>query len=152
METNNIAPFVEGIEEFVSTMLHSSCSVAVDNAATAADVSSVISLHGERSYQIVLSFPRSTAERVVAELLSMDQTDVDDSLLGDGIGEVANIIVGSAKRRLSSENRPLQISLPQVIVSAGHDLTLFHTANVVHIRMSTELGDFSLRVASPTQH
>jgi CheY-specific phosphatase CheX len=83
---------------------------------------------------------------MVAQLLAMDEAEVDDGILGDGVGEMANIVAGMAKSRLSTETQRLQLSLPSVVVSTDHDLSIFHTAGAAHLQLATDYGEFSLRV------
>jgi CheY-specific phosphatase CheX len=89
---------------------------------------------------------------MVAQLLAIGEEDVDDSILGDGVGELANIVAGMAKTRLTHGSELLQLSLPSVVVSTGHQLSLFRAEGVIHQRMTSELGDFSLRVCRSTEH
>jgi chemotaxis protein CheX len=146
METEYLKPFVEGVTELVSTMLQSACSIAPNEGPQSADVSGIISLTGHLPVQVALSFPRTTATKMVAQLLAMDESEVDDAILGDGVGEMANIVAGMAKSRLSSEDSPLRLSLPSVIVSSGHVLPFIDHTEVAHLHLISDLGEFSLRV------
>lgn len=153
METEYLKPFVEGVRELVSTMLQSSCDICDSDEASCADVSGVISLSGETAVQVALSFPRETATRMVAQLLAMEPGEVDDAILGDGVGEMANIVAGMAKGRLPHhKDERTQLSLPSVVLADGHELSLFRATGVVHMRMTTDMGDFSLRVCAMDNH
>jgi len=152
METEYLKPFVDGVRELVSTMLQSTCDISVGEDSPSADVSGVISLSGETAVQLALSFPRETATKMVAQLLALEESEVDDAILGDGVGEMANIVAGMAKGRLPNNNERTQLSLPSVVVSQGHELSLFRATGVVHMRLTTDLGDFSLRVCARPRH
>jgi chemotaxis protein CheX len=149
METEYLRPFVDGVTELVSTMLQSHCCVAPSNEPLHADVSGIIHLQGNAPVKFALSFPRTTATKMVAQLLALDEAEVDDAILGDGIGEMANIVAGVAKSRLSNEDCPLRLSLPSVIVASGHVLPFVEQPEVAHLRLVSDLGEFSLRVCPP---
>lgn len=146
MQTEYVRPFIDGVQELVSTMLQGSCHVTDSTQVVSTDISSIISLDGETSGRVALSFPRETAARMVAQLLDMDQAEVDDEILGDGVGELANIVAGVAKGRLSSTAGRTKLSLPSVVFADDHRLDPFRAAEVVHLRMLTNYGEFSLRV------
>lgn len=134
-------------------MLQSSCDICDSDDALRADVSGVISLSGETAVQVALSFPRETATKMVAQLLAMEPCEVDDAILGDGVGEMANIVAGMAKGRLPHHhNERTQLSLPSVVLADGHELSLFRATGVVHMRMSTDMGKFSLRICATANH
>jgi chemotaxis protein CheX len=146
METEYLKPFIDGVRELVSTMLQSSCELTAVDGVFCADVSGVVNLRGATQVQVALSFPRDTATRMVAQLLAVEPAEVDDAILGDGVGEMTNIVAGTAKSRISHLRGPIELSIPSVYVSAAHELSLFRADGVVHLRMTTDLGDFSLRV------
>jgi chemotaxis protein CheX len=150
VKSNYLAPFVEGVTELVSTMFQSPCHVAIPDCDATADVSGVIDLVGETHGRFALSFPRGTATRMVAQLLSLDETEVDDGILGDGVGELANIVAGVAKSRLASASSHFAISLPSIVLSESHRLPQFDVTGVLHRIVTTDLGEFSLRIWFPT--
>jgi chemotaxis protein CheX len=146
METQYLKPFVDGVTELLSTMLESSCDVTSIDSSLHADVSSTIRLDGVTSLQVALSFPRETATKMVAQLLALEPSDVDDGILGDGVGELTNIVAGLAKSRIPHDQGSLVLSLPSVVVSTDHELSLFRSDGAAHLRMSTLYGEFSMHV------
>ncbi|HEY5954994.1 MAG TPA: chemotaxis protein CheX [Polyangiaceae bacterium] len=146
METEYLRPFVEGAQEFVSLMLQSSCNVVEAPHHANVDVSGVITLDGAKVARLALSFSRDTAVRMVAQLLAVDECDVDDAILGDGVGELANIVAGAAKGRLANIDRQVRLSLPEVVIGAAHELTMSQAREAAHVRLATAYGEFSLRV------
>jgi CheY-specific phosphatase CheX len=67
--------------------------------------------------------------------------------LGDGVGEMTNIVAGMAKSRIPHNSGSLVLSIPSVVVSKGHALSLFEDDGVAHLRLTSEFGDFSLHVS-----
>jgi chemotaxis protein CheX len=152
MEMDYVNPFVDGARELISSMFQSSCDITLSNSPALVDVSGVIDLDGSTPTQLALSFSRETATRMVAQLLALEQSEIDDDILGDGVGEMTNIVAGMAKKKMSTLSNTLKLSTPRVTVSDCHELSLFRANGVVHVRLTTELGDFSLRVYSNTTH
>jgi chemotaxis protein CheX len=146
MESEYLSPFIEGVEELVQTMLQTACHVDPSPSGEETDVSGVISLTGGVNAQVALSFTRRTAARMVAQMLAIDEDEVDESILGDGVGEMANIVAGRAKARLSGADRSFQLSLPSIIVGSHHDISFFRAHEVTTLGIHTEMGDFILRV------
>jgi chemotaxis protein CheX len=81
------------------------------------DINGVIGMANGLCGSCVVSLPTSLAERIVAALLGEDCTG-NEALVQDGIGEVANMIAGGAKRRFHDADHRFDISTPTVI--AGH--------------------------------
>jgi chemotaxis protein CheX len=146
MESEYISPFIQGVEELVHTMLQTGCRVDASPSLEDTDVSGVISMAGEINAQLALSFPKRTARRMVAQMLAIDENEVDESILGDGVGEMANIVAGRAKARFGGGAQPLQLSLPSIIIGSHHDISFFRAHDVTILRVQTEMGNFSLRI------
>jgi chemotaxis protein CheX len=146
METEYLKPFVEGAQEFVSLMLQSPCDVVEASNHPKVDVSGVITLDGTTAARLALSFSRDTAIRMVAQLLAVEECEVDDAILGDGVGELANIVAGAAKGRMASTNHQIRLSLPEVVMGAASELAMCQAREAAHVRLATAYGEFSLRV------
>lgn len=107
------------------------------------DVSGVIGLSGGAKGSVSLSFPRATAQGVVASFLGDKQPTANQ--MSDAIGELANIVAGAAKRDLSKFK--LTISLPTVILGSRHCLTEPGGAVAVLIPFGCPAGGFDLTVS-----
>jgi chemotaxis protein CheX len=70
------------------------------------------------------------------------ETDPD---LPDGIGEIANIIAGNAKKGLSRFN--LSISLPNVIIGSDHTLSGVEGVPTILVPFSSGSGDFIMEIS-----
>jgi chemotaxis protein CheX len=152
METEYLKPFVEGAQELLSTMLQSPCDVVESADAMSVDVSGLISLDGSSVATLALSFSRDTAVRLVAQLLAVEEAEVDDAILGDGVGELANIVAGAAKSRLSHGNGQVKLSLPEVLFGNEHQLPRSSVHDSTQVRFATNYGDFLLYVWRKASH
>lgn len=80
---------------------------------------------------VVVSFPNSLARRIVSRLMGEDAETLPKDLLMDGIGEVANMVGGGAKRLLAGTSYRFDISTPTVL--AGHAVNLYNPPETVSI-------------------
>jgi chemotaxis protein CheX len=104
-----------------------------------ADITGIIGFSGEAQGSIALSFPSDTALKMVSTLVGAPMTGLDMEV-ADGIGELANIVAGNAKKEINGIG--LSISLPQVVIGKNHVLSVQSTIPIVVIPFSTPLGDF----------
>ena len=64
----------------------------------------------------------------------------------DAIGEIGNIVVGDARRALIQDGYSLSISIPTVVVGAGHKISRSGGIPCIAIPFTTEFGDFEVNV------
>jgi len=83
------------------------------------DVSSIVGLAGGHIGSISIHMNEAEAKALTGAMLGMDVESIDDDIK-DAIGEIGNIIVGSTKTILSSENLTFNISLPTVVIGPQH--------------------------------
>lgn len=112
------------------------------------DVSGIIGLSGDAVGSISISFPRVTALKVVSKFIGQEIKIVGAEIT-DAVGELANIIAGSAKRDLVGMN--LAISLPSVIIGRSHRLSGPSDAQNIVVPFTSELGDFAVEISLKTK-
>ena len=142
MEHEYRTPFIDSTVEMVSTMVGASCEMG-EPAPLPGDetISGTVAFHGETTGQITLSFPIPTARKIVSEMLGMEEEEMDDETLQDGVGEMANIVAGNVKAALAHTSYKLLLSLPKIQlgieeVPAGIDPS--------RDRLNCEFGEFFL--------
>lgn len=58
----------------------------------------------------------SFARRVTATFLGLEETDViEDEMINDAMGEMANMLVGNMKSRISDRGMPCVLTIPSVV-------------------------------------
>jgi chemotaxis protein CheX len=112
------------------------------------DVSGIIGLSGDAQGCIAISFPKVVALRIVSIMLETEVKVVGNELT-DGIGELANIIAGSAKQHLEGLN--LTISLPNVVIGKDHILGAQKGVPTIVVPFTCSIGKFSMEVALRTK-
>ncbi len=118
MDSAFISAFTYSLEKMTQSMLGSECRRAgADSPESAGSyVSGVVYFNGERDGRLALSFPRRTAQRLVAEMLGTTPDRISDALLEDGVAEMANIVAGNAKALLADTRYRVTMSLPRVVL------------------------------------
>jgi len=108
------------------------------------DVSGIIGMSGEVEGSVVLSFPTTTAERVVSLFAGEDLAHTHTDF-ADAVGELVNMITGSAKARFKGGQ--VSITCPSVVVAPSH--TVFNRRDVtcVVIPCTCDCGEFAVEVA-----
>jgi chemotaxis protein CheX len=147
MKAEYINPFLKSTIETFATMLKKKIvpgKVYLRLEPHNTDISGVIGLSGDIRGAVVMAYPKETALKVVSAFIGEAVTEFDASV-SDAIGELANIIIGYAKKDLTGIS--ISISLPSVIRGANHLVDMPKNAPVVCIPFSGECGDFVIEVS-----
>jgi chemotaxis protein CheX len=107
------------------------------------DVSGIIGLTGDLTGSVVISMSWKTAKNCVRAFTGVENVPEED--VCDAIGELANMIAGSAKSSL--EGKSVSISCPSVV--RGKDLQASRPKSTpcVRIPCMSDLGEFELLLA-----
>ena len=142
MELQYRTPFIDSTTQMFSTMVGAPCEVGDQTDLPQSDtVSGTVAFHGDSSGQITLTFPLDTARKIVAEMLGMDESEMDDDTLKDGVGEMANIVAGNVKAALAATPYRFHLSLPKIELGPAEVPT---GVDKNRDRMHSDYGDFYL--------
>jgi chemotaxis protein CheX len=111
------------------------------------DISGIIGISGDAVGTIAISYPRIVALKTVSRFLDAE-FKIFDYAVTDAIGEITNIIAGSAKKDLGGLN--VQISLPNVVIGRNHRLVGPKNAQNILVPLQSELGSMYLEVSLKT--
>lgn len=147
-----LRPFVEGVITTLSTMAGLSPMIKEVKVVTAdkfsGDVSAVMGVVGDHGDGFVgVSFNSELASKVVSSILGIEPTELEDADINDGVGELINMIAGSAKNALLGSPYKFQAGLPNVITGHGHAVGYPKNAECWTATMEIEGAAFSLHVA-----
>lgn len=147
-----LKPFVEGAVTTLTTMASMSPSpIRIEVAGDAkflGDVSAVTGLSGERIEGFVgISFRDDLAKIVVSRVLGLDPSELEDGDITDGVGELINMITGSAKNALLGTPYQFQTGLPNVITGRDHAVGYPKAATCWNATLEVEEGQFHLLIA-----
>ncbi len=147
MDVKYINPFMKAIKNVFSTMLNIEVSFGKPHLRTEAeashDVSGIIGLSGDVMGAVILSFPKPAALKIAGTFAGLTFKDTDEDF-ADAIGELANMVAGSAKRDLEGLN--ISISIPSVIIGQNHQVRATRMVPRLIIPCSTPLGSFVVEV------
>jgi chemotaxis protein CheX len=118
---------------------------AKEDLVTTYDISSIIGITGETSGSIIISVPEKLACKIASNML-MEEIPSMNKSVEDAIGEIGNIVVGDARRSLIQDGYSLNISVPTVVVGAGHKISRSSSVPCIGIPFTTAFGDFEVNV------
>jgi chemotaxis protein CheX len=147
LDVRYINPFITAIQSVFETMVHTSVSIGkpvlLDDHNSTAEVSGIIGLSGDVVGSVVLSFSFDVAGKV-ASAFAGAEIDAEHPDFADAIGELANMIAGSAKAQF--KNSKVSVSLPSVITGKEHTVSQSRTSPRLLIPFETSLGPVALDV------
>jgi len=149
MNREYMAPFMESIVDFFSSMLSSKAEqvrICLDWTGFEADtVCAIIGISGPVRGSVLLCMSTETAKSIVCGMLNSDECS--DELLVDGVAEAVNIIAGGAKTRLAQNfTKPIGLGLPNVIRGADFCVDSFSHSVWTEAAFESDLGPFRLQV------
>lgn len=146
-----VNPFITATINMFTTMLSTEISPGKPQLKAkpepSHDVSGIIGLSGNAQGSIAISFPKVVALKVVSKMLGSEIKVVGPEL-SDAIGEIANIVAGSAKQDLAQYK--LSISLPNVIIGKDHVITGQSGVPTIIVPFTSALGNFAMEVSLKT--
>lgn len=114
-----INPFVKATVNVFKTMIQTEAkrtSLALKtDSKVFGEISAIIGLAGSGSGNVVLSFSFELASELVSKMLGCTVNSLSKLDIKDGIGEIANMVAGSAKSEFSGTEYSFNIGLPTVI-------------------------------------
>lgn len=140
-------PLIDSVHSVLTMMTQTTCS-AVQDGGDVHDgdderVIGSVSISGDVVAQVRLVFPRQTGEVLVQRMTGMAELPPDG--VDDALGELCNMIVGSAKSSLALDHAAL--SCPSMSREHGADLPGIETHETEHAittRFESEAGPFTM--------
>ena len=84
---------------------------------------------GDATGIIYLYLSMDFARHITSVMLGIAESEVDgDEMVGDAIGELSNIVVGSVKSRLCDAGQPCTLTIPSVV--RGRNLKVEAASNI----------------------
>lgn len=141
-----IVPFVNSVRNVFNTMVGVQTTVErpmlKTNASVSYDVSAIIGFSGQVIGSVVVSFQMAAALSLVKAFAGADIA-ADSPDFPDAIGELANMIAGSAKKDLGAT---ASITCPSVVLGASHVIARLRGVPCLVIPCKTPVGDFAVEV------
>jgi chemotaxis protein CheX len=94
---------------------------------------------------IVLGFPQSTAMALAGRILSGTTIQMDQKLISDCMGEIANVVAGQAKAMLTETPYRFTFTLPPAVTDA-REFRPLQSLDCLLVGFTSEYGEFALQL------
>ena len=146
MDTSLILPFVAATKEVVEMMAATPVTVGECREKRSSQsygvITGVIGMASERLQGgMVLSFDQGSILEIAGKMLGMEYTELTDDII-DVVGEITNIVNGSARRRFSEQGVVFDMAIPLVIHGQDIELTQLTSGSILSVPFSCAKGQF----------
>ena len=150
-----IDDFIKATDEVFSQMV--SVAVQVDvveeingmpdcmDVTLCMDITGILGFSGGRRGSLLVTFSEETALKAVGGMLGIQYTEMNSDVC-DGVGEIVNIIAGTAKTRLQLKGISFDLSIPNTIIGTKHQITAPASTSRTRISFSSPYGAFFMEV------
>ncbi len=151
-------PFIDAgknvFETMVFTKLDPSKPEIKKDYKSRGDVSAVLGLTGtikkdgkEKEYKamLVLSWPYQTYFKVASAMLMENFTEYSNEIADVG-AEIANMIMGNAKRELATMGYTTNMAIPSIIEGSGHTIKYPASTTIIMIPVNSAHGPFYIEI------
>ncbi len=107
------------------------------------EVNAVIGISGNAAGTVVVGMSGESACEILRRMIGNETTAVNDEVC-DAVGEITNMIAGSAKAALAKYH--LSISLPNVVTGRGMQMHFPTSVAPMLIEFQSEIGPISIEV------
>ena len=146
LDSSLIMPFITSTTNVFTTMLNMKPEIAKPflkvDFRTSYDVSGIISFSGDVVGTVVLSFQLETARQLVNSFVGME-VDPKSADFIDGVGELANMVAGNAKKDLGLK---ANIGVPTVVIGLGHYIGRLSGTPCIVLPCTTAVGPFAVEI------
>ncbi len=155
IKENLIQDFIDSTSEVLSTMAaidvepkgYREVRSDTNNAGTTVcmDITGVIGFSGGRQGSILVTLSEQIAMSAVGGMLgtALEEMDAD---VTDGVGELVNMIAGGAKTKIQQKGFDFELSIPNTIMGANHQITGPAASSRTRLDFGTPAGDFFVEV------
>jgi chemotaxis protein CheX len=148
-----LEPFIAAtraaLAEMAGTAVTVRTAVRTDSPQALGDVSAVVQLTSATPGYLILGFPRRTAAALAKRILTGVVKSMDEDLVRDCMGEIANVISGQAKALLAGTPQHFSFSLPRVVIGGAPELGSDPGRDCLVVALGTDLGEIALQLLCP---
>jgi len=142
-----VNPFIESVNSVLETMLNCSTKrhglVIKESKTPRYLLSALIDVTGQSDGLVVLSLSRNAAVGVLQRMLGKKASLINEDVR-DAVGELANVICGTAKAKL--EHLELSIGIPKMLAGRNHILDFPVGVLPLSILFESDIGPFAIEV------
>jgi chemotaxis protein CheX len=150
LQADLVIPFItaacQTMQEMAGAEIVPQVPYQIEKCQTLGDVSSVLQLQFDTAGALVLSFPTATAAAFTQRILAEVTAQIDEAVIRDGIGELANVIGGQAKALLHGTRFHVTFSTPTSVLGAGQPARTDLELTGLVVPFKSELGEFVMQI------
>lgn len=147
MRVEYINPFVKSLSNTFDTMLGCQITRGKLQLKTESnplhEISGIIGLSGKAVGTVIVSLSKNVALQAASAMLLTEATELDNDVI-DAVGEITNIVAGSAKVDL--QQYELSISLPNVVTGTPHGIRFPSNVQPICVPFESAWGPLMLEV------
>ncbi len=148
MDQSYIIPFIKSVQNVFETMLQLPVQMGQPELKQPGeeghDISAIIGMSGDVEGSVVLSFPTTTAVRVVT-IFTGTELEPSHEDFADAVGELVNMVSGGAKAQF--DGKDVQISCPSVVIGQCHQVYGRKDVVAISIPCECDCGEFNVEVS-----
>jgi chemotaxis protein CheX len=146
-----LEPFIAAtratLAEMAGTEVVVRAAAGADLFQVLGDVSAVVRLTSATDGYLVLGFPQRTAAALAERVFRGVVTEIDEDLINDCVGEIANVVAGQAKSLLATTPYHFSFSLPRVVIGGAPELGPHPGRDCLVVAFGTDMGEIALQLS-----
>jgi chemotaxis protein CheX len=144
-----LEPFIAATRTALAEMAGTEVVVRVvyrrSTAEETGDIAAAVRLTSASEGLFLFTFPEATAAALAGRILVGSAVEVDENLVRDCVGEIANVVAGQAKALLAGGPHPLAFSMPPVVATAK-ELRPQSSQDCLAIAFGCDAGEFAMEL------
>jgi chemotaxis protein CheX len=110
------------------------------------DVSGIVGITGPPNGSMSLTFSKDCIIQIVANMFGEKFPEINDDIK-DAVGELSNMISGTARNDLGNNGYAFKTSIPTVVSGPGHEIRHMCKAPTIAIPFKTNGGAFVVEIS-----
>lgn len=153
IDVNFVNPFVSATLETLKVQANVGSSAGkphlkVQDSSLHWDITAIIGLSSKHfNGAIALCFPKEVFLAIMSNMLGEKYTEITQEL-GDGAGELLNIIFGQAKKVLNQNNYEIEKAIPTVVIGTDIKVKQLAESPTVVLPFTTDFGVYHVEVVT----
>ncbi|HHM06259.1 MAG TPA: chemotaxis protein CheX [Gammaproteobacteria bacterium] len=150
MKAEFINPVLESTLDVLTTMAHLEATPGEpklkESDRAHGDVTGIIGMTGTQARgSLAVTFPAPVILEITKRMMHMEVNEVSD-LVTDLVGEIANMVLGGAKRRLEDQGYDFDLALPAVVSGTNHTISHKTDGPKILLPFASEPGEFFVEI------
>lgn len=151
-ELKNGKPWLEAFIDSTAEVMHTmamievSCSTSATSPVKKPSVGAMMELNGDNRGFLALQIDETTAKDIIGIMMAKTPDELDAEAMQGGVGEIVNMIGGSAKARLGDSEFAFELTVPIPCKEQAFK-KLDETEMPVNLNFQAEEFSFCLKVS-----